>query len=233
MTMTRAAGVGEADEASLHRQSRPSEEDLMRRSTRVLTGLAALALPVGTVLGFAVPGASAQPQAPVVATGTLSCTGAAGHVKFDPPLTSTATDTSDNVTINVNVHGCTATGGNVTSTGFTGHAKGTVTISSDNCSAFSGPISVSGSLTVRWTAKAGTVRVATSTLSPTAVAGLVTGTLNGNPGLSFTGQPVTGSFAGTGSGEFDAAQSALALLGKCAGHGVRGISVNAGSVSQP
>lgn len=205
----------------------------MRRSTRVLMGLAALGLPVGVVVGVGVPGASAQGQSPVDATGTLACTGAAGHVKFNPPLTSTATDTSDTVTVNVNVNGCTATGGNVTSTGFTGHAKGTVTISSDNCSAFNGPIAVSGTLTVRWTAKAGTVRVATSTLSPTTVTGLVTGNLNGNPGLSFAGQSVSGSFAGTGSGEFDAAQTGLALLGKCAGNGVKGISVNAGTVSQP
>ena len=206
----------------------------MRRSTRVLMGLAALALPAGAVVGIAVPGASAQGAGPVTGTGTLACTGAAGHIKFNPPLTSTATDTSDTVTVNVNLNGCTATGGNVTSTSFTGHAKGTVTLSSDNCTTLtSGPITASGSLTVRWTAKDGTQRVAPSTVTASSITGLATGSLNGNPGLSLSGQSVGGSFGGTGSGEFDAAQTALALAAKCAGNGLKGISVNAGTVSQP
>lgn len=136
--------------------------------------------------------------------------------------------------MNVNLNGCTATGGNVTSTSFTGHAKGTVTLSSDNCTTLtSGPISASGALTVRWTAKAGTERVSSSTVSATTISGLAVGNLNGNPGLSLSGQSVTGSFVGTGSGEFDAAQTGLALAAKCAGTGLKGISVNAGTVSQP
>jgi hypothetical protein len=206
----------------------------MGHTTRLAMGISTFSLAVVAVVGVGVQSASAHGRgAPVTGTGTVSCTHAAGRIKFDPPLTATATDTSDTATARVNLAGCTATGGNVTSASFTGHATGTVTLSSDNCSAFNGPMSVSGSLTVRWTGKAGTGRLATSTLSLSSVTGLPTGSLNGNPGLSFSGQGVSGSFAGTATGEFDSAKTAVSLVGKCASNGVKVLPINAATVSQP
>jgi hypothetical protein len=178
--------------------------------------------------------ASAKAVAPVDATGTVSCSGAAGLVKLSPSFTNGGTATSATAAVKFNLNGCSATNSNVTTTNFTGHAKGTITTTSNDCGTLMGTQSVTGTITVRWTAKAGTAKLNASTLNLTSLTGVAVGTLNGNPGLQYSGQAVSGSFTGTSSAEFDSAQTATSMASFCARtHGLHKITFNAGVVTQP
>jgi hypothetical protein len=178
--------------------------------------------------------ALAKAAAPVDATGTVSCSGAAALVKLGPSFTNGGTATSATAVVKINLNGCSATNSNVTTMNFTGHAKGTITTTSNDCGTLLGTQSVTGSITVRWTGKAGTAKLNPSTLNLTSLTGVAVGTLNGNPGLQYSGQAVSGSFTGTSSGEFDSAQTATSMANFCAStHGLHKLTFNSGVVTQP
>jgi hypothetical protein len=206
----------------------------MTKKSSLLSALVASALLAVTIAALDVGSAMAGAAPPVDATGSVACTGAAGLAKFSPALSSSGTATSDGATFKVNLNGCSASGTtNVTSPNFTGHASGTLTASSNSCATLAGSQAVTGTLTIRWTGKAGTAKLNNTVVTMTSLTGVVTGA-NGNPGFTFSSQSASGSFAGSVSGELDSAQTALALGMKCAGpHGLSKITVNAGSVSQP
>jgi hypothetical protein len=202
---------------------------------RLALGAAAGTVLIGLIAAAGVTSASAKgPAAPVNATGTVSCTRAAGLVKLAPSFSNGGSATSANASVKVNLSGCSAANSNVTTAQFTGHGMGSITLASNNCATLSGTQTVNGTITVRWTGKAGTGKVNASTLSLTSLTILNPGTLNGNLGLKFTSQAVSGSFGGTASAEFDSAQS-LTNLGTACGssHGLTRVTIDAGTVSQP
>jgi hypothetical protein len=209
------------------------------RSRLVLSALA-LALPVSAVTMWGVQSASAG-SPPTDGTGTVSCTSATGLLKFSPSLTFTGSGNSDRVTAKVQLHGCNVSAGsNVTSTNFNGKGTGSITASSDNCSSLAGTQSVTGSVTVKWTAKAGKGHINPTKITFTALTGEPVGT-NGNVGFTFSNQAVSGSFSSTSStvsGELDTNETAAAASGNSAGgcgakKGMRKLNIVAGTTSQP
>ena len=99
--------------------------------TKLILGCAALALPVGMITMVGVQSASAGGP-PVDGTGTVSCTGATGLLKFSPPLNFSGTS-PETVSVKTTLHGCHASGSDVTTSNFNGKGKGTISTSSNNC----------------------------------------------------------------------------------------------------
>ncbi len=198
---------------------------------RLALGVAGAALLAGTAgaVGGAESAWAGSP--PVNGTGTLSCTGASGLLKFNPPLNFTG-GSSETVGVKVTLTGCNASGGNVTTPNFTGKGKGTISASSNNCTNLAGQQSVSGSVTIKWSGKAGKSKLNTSTLTLTQITGTASGS-NGNVGFTFSNQSLSGSFAGSTSGEVDSNQNASEAAAACnSKKGMKKLTLVAGSVSQ-
>jgi len=185
-----------------------------------------------TVVGVQAASAGSPP---VNGTGTVSCTGATGQLKFSPPLNFTG-GSPDTASVKVSLHGCDGGGGsNVTTSNFNGKGKGTISTSSNNCTSLAGTQPVSGSVTIKWTGKAGTAKLNTTTLTLTTITGVPAGA-NGNAGFTFSTQATSGSFAGSMSGELDSNASASMLAGSSgcgAKKGLKKINIVSGHTSQP
>jgi hypothetical protein len=92
---------------------------------------------------------------------------------------------SESVTVKVVLHGCDASGGsNVTTSNFNGKGKGSLQASSNNCTNLAGTQPVSGSVAIKWTGKAGTAKLNSTTLTLTSITGTASGE-NGNVGFIF------------------------------------------------
>ncbi len=194
--------------------------------------VSAVALSIGMLATVDLTSAYAG-SPPVAGTGTLSCSSAAGSLKFAPPLNFTG-GSSETAKVKVNF-GCSASGGNVTTAGFVGKASGTISTSSNNCTSLDGTEAVTGSLTIKWTGKDGKAKLDTSTVTLTSITGDPAGA-NGNAGFTFSHQTVSGSFAGSISGQIDSSESAGTLAGTTgcgAKHGLKKIGIVTGSVTQP
>jgi hypothetical protein len=201
---------------------------------KLVLGCAVLALPVGMITVVGVQAASAG-SPPVTGTGTVSCTGATGLLGFKPPLTFSGSS-PETASIKVTLHGCHAGGTtNVTTSNFNGSGKGSLSTSTNNCTALAGTQPVSGSVTIKWTGKAGTAKLNTTTLTLTSITGVPSGA-NGNAGFTFSHQATSGTFAGSLSGELDSNQTASTLAGPSgcgAKKGMKKINIVSGTASQP
>jgi len=201
---------------------------------KLVLGCAALALPVGMMTMVGVQAASAG-SPPVTGTGTVSCTGATGQFGFKPALTFTGTS-PETASVKVTLHGCSAGGTtNVTTSNFNGSGKGSLSASTNNCTGLAGTQAVSGSVSIKWTGKAGTAKLNNTVVTLTSITGLPVGA-NGNAGFSFSNQATSGSFAGSLSGELDSNQTAATLAGPSgcgAKKGMKKINIVAGTASQP
>ena len=167
---------------------------------------------------------------PAVATGSVSCHGVSGSVRFSPPLTAKGTS-PETTTIRVTARGCTASDSSV-STVASASAVATATSSSNACQ---GLLTSKGlTFTIHW---------APSTITPTVVhySGYAVSASNGkgeftlpNAGGTAT---VTGSFAGADHGARSTAQalsseSATGLVTACgSAGGLASIPVTSGSLA--
>ncbi|MFZ0668623.1 MAG: hypothetical protein WAM97_22930, partial [Acidimicrobiales bacterium] len=102
------------------------------RIRKIALGAVALAFPLG-ILAVAAAPSIASATTLKTGTGTYGCSTLTGTIKFNPPLSSSGTATSDAVTATVDASGCKGTGEKpkVTTSTSVGHA----TIDSNNCSA--------------------------------------------------------------------------------------------------
>ena len=87
-----------------------------------------------TFSGLALAG-TAGAAGPINGTGTVSCA-IVGKLKFNPPLSSTGTATSETITVSANLNGCSGTGDGATVA--KGKATGTSTTTTNNCSGLTG-----------------------------------------------------------------------------------------------
>ena len=197
---------------------------------KLLFSAMAVAVPAALATGIGAPAAFAGGS--VNATGTVACTGVAGSAKFSPPLT-TSGGSSETISVKVTLSSCNATGSNVTTSNFKGTGSGKLTTASSSCAGLAGTTAVSGTLPIKWTAKAGKSKVNNTSVTFTSVTGVAAGS-NGNAGFTFSHQTSSGSFAGSVSGEVDSNESASALLSACGSKkGVKSLTLVAGHVSQP
>ena len=180
----------------------------MRRKATFVLALV-LAIPITLKAMDAVPASAASPR--VNGTDTVSCTSATGSLKFGPSLTKSGT-ASETATVKVRFVGCNASVSNVTTVDFSGKAEGTITWSSNNCSALSGPNPVSGTLAIEWSAKAGSAKLNPTMVSLTTVAGFGSGQ-NGNVGISFANQAASGSFPRPLQAELDSNENLATASG--------------------
>ena len=144
------------------------------------------------VIAQAGPAAAYKP--PVIASGSISCTGS-GTAKLTPPMLNGATGTST-LTIKGTLSGCEDSAG---ITG--GRIKGSFTVPSD-CAALSYPtmLAFPGSYQIKWS---GTQRFAdTSVSGPTIGSQFYVDNSQGEEFLSFEIGATTGSFASDGTGEW-------------------------------
>ena len=213
----------------------------MVRSKRLLLGLIPAVVAAGAAVALGAPGASGAPA--VVGTGTVACTGASGTIKFDPSVTLIGGQLT--ATLKVVLHGCTAGGGsNVSTSGFKGKGQGTVSVEGGtNCASLIGgspPFRLVGTIEVRWTAKVdrkpgkAPYQVDPSTLVVGQMTSVGAGS-NGNVGLTFARQQLSGSFsssASTLSGELDSTKAPSRVV--CGGSRVvKKLNIDSGGVSQP
>jgi hypothetical protein len=161
-------------------------------------------------VGWSTVSASAS-QPPVNATGTVACSSVTGKLKFLPNLTLSG-GSSEMVSAKLKFFGCNATGSNVTSTDFKAKATGSWTLPNNLCSSVLAGSGASGSLSIVWSAKVGTVKVNPTTLTLSSLTGVSAGA-NGNAGFTFDDQSTAGSFAGFVTGEIDSNQTAASLNG--------------------
>ncbi|MGA8726604.1 MAG: hypothetical protein WB565_16340 [Acidimicrobiales bacterium] len=171
---------------------------------------------------------------PVNATGTVSCNSVSGSLKFGQALNLTGGST-ETIKVKLMLDGCEATGTNVTSSVFSGKAKGSLSLPTNNCTILNNTNSASGSLLIKWSAKAGLAKVNPSSLSFTSLTGTPTGG-NGDAGFVFSNQALSGSFAGGLRGEIDSGQTAMAIDGATgcgAPKGVKKLAIAAGHISPP
>ena len=171
---------------------------------------------------------------PVNATGTVSCSSVSGSLKLGPALNLTG-GSVETIKVKLMLDGCEATGTNVTSSGFSGKAKGSLSLPTNNCSILNNTNSASGSLLIKWSAKAGLAKVNPSSLSFTSLTGTPTGG-NGDAGFVFSNQALSGSFAGGLRGEIDSGQTAVAIDGATgcgASKGLKKLAIAAGHISPP
>jgi len=160
----------------------------MRRS-KILMGVLALALPIGTIAATQTAAFAKTP----VGTGSVSCTISNGTLSFNPPLSATgeAGAKKESTTVSATLTGCS---GGATATSIsvkTIKTKATKGTNAGACSAFeTGAGSAKVKATIEWAA------VKKSKFN---LAGL-SGGVNGIGELGFTGNfSVKGSYAGTGS----------------------------------
>lgn len=213
----------------------------MVRSRKLLWGLVLAGLAFGAPVALLAPNASAAFA--VVGTGTVTCTGVTGTVKFHPSVTLLGGPTS--ATVKVVLHGCAAgTGSNVSTADFKGKGQGTLSVvGGTNCASLVGDapsFQLEGSISVRWTAKVDRrpgkapyhIDATTLTVSPMTSVGAGS---NGNVGLTFARQQLSGSFsssASTLSGELDSTRAVSRVV--CGGkRTVKKLNIEAGRVSQP
>ena len=192
-----------------------------------------MTLAIGVVAIFGA-GSAVASTPPVTGTGTLACSAVVGSLKFAPPLNFTG-GSPETVKVKLTLGGCNATGGNVTTPGFSGKASGFISTGTNDCTSLEGTQSVSGSLTIKWKGKDGKAKLNTSTLALTSITGEAAAS-NGNAGFTFSHQSISGSFAGTTSGEIDSGENAGTLAGSTgcgAKKGLKKLSIVAGSTSQP
>lgn len=204
----------------------------MSVSRKFVMSMSAVALSIGMLATVDLTSAYAG-SPPVAGTGTLSCSSAAGSLKFAPPLNFTG-GSAETAKVKVNF-GCSASGGNVTTPSFTGKASGSLSTSSNDCTSLDGTESVSGTLTIKWTAKDGKAKLDTSVVTLTSITGEPAGA-NGDAGFTFSHQAVSGSFAGSISGQIDSSETAGTLAGSTgcgAKKGLKKLAIVAGTVSQP
>jgi hypothetical protein len=203
----------------------------VRRGLRLLSVVATVIVPVSAMTTLT-PGVAGA-VSPVVGTGALSCGTVTGSLKFSPALT-TAGGSSDIVTTKLTLSGCGASGGNVTTSTFTGKASGKLTVASNSCSLLSSPTTTTGTIVIKWTAKAGTAKLEPTTLPIDSVTGVASGA-NGDDGLTLTNQVASGSFAAGITGEVDSNATAAAVnsaLGCGAKSGLKSLDIVSGDVYQ-
>jgi hypothetical protein len=200
---------------------------------RLLFAALTLVLGVAAVTALNVGTASAGAP-PVNATGTVSCSSITGSLKFGPALNLTG-GSAETIKVKLMLDGCEATGSNVTSSGFSGKAKGSLSIPTNDCTILNKANSVSGSLLIKWSVKAGLAKLNPSSLSFTSLTGTPTGG-NGDVGFVFSDQALSGSFSGVLGGEIDSGQTAAAIDGASgcgAPKGLKKLAVAAGHLSPP
>jgi hypothetical protein len=200
-------------------------------SRKLLMSSSAIALAVG-VMATLGAGSAFAGSPPVAGTGTVSCTSAAGSLKFSPPLNFTG-GSAETVKVKVTLGGCSNSGGNVTTPSFSGKASGTIDTSSNDCTNLEGTQPVSGSLDIKWNGKVAKAKLDPSTLTLSSITGVASGA-NGDAGFTFSNQPLTGSFPAAYSGEIDSNESASTLAGSTgcgAKHGLKKLTIVAGSLS--
>ena len=168
---------------------------------------------------------------PVSATGTVSCTGIVGSLKFTPPLTRTG-GSAENVKVKAKATGCKAPASNVTTATFAGKITGSISMTSSACKSLVGPQNVSGFLTVKWNAKAGKAKISPTSIGLFQITGTFLGS-NGNVGYQFLNQRGRGSFSGTSfGGEIDSSQSATQISAVCSSKkGLKKLTLDAGDVT--
>jgi hypothetical protein len=193
----------------------PDTEAHRRPAPRALAALAVVML-LAAACGSG--GGSSSATGPVVATGSVTCTGLTGSVSFTPPLTSSAT-TAGQTAVNATATGCTTKGSNV-STIQSAALNGTISTATSACTGLltSKPLT----LYVTWDPPS----VARSMLR---FSGYTVGSSSGGGGglvLPGSGNSahVTGSFAGSDHGAESTAnayssQGATQLLAACASPG--------------
>jgi hypothetical protein len=123
----------------------------------------------------------------------------------------------------------------VGSSGFSGKAKGSLRLATNNCTILDKADSASGSLLIKWSAKAGLAKLNPSSLTITSLTGTPSGG-NGGVGFVFSNQALSGSFSGVLGGEFDSGQIAAAIDGAsgCGGpKGLKKLAIVAGHMSPP
>jgi hypothetical protein len=200
-------------------------------SRKLLMSSSAIALAIGVFATLGMGSAFAA-SPPVTGTGSVSCTSAAGTLKFSPPLNFTG-GSAETVKVKLKLGGCSNSGGNVTTPSFSGKASGDISTATNDCTSLEGTQPVSGSLAVKWTGKVDKAKLNPSTLTLTSITGVASGA-NGDAGFTFSDQPLTGSFAGTYSGQIDSNESASTLAGSTgcgAKKGLKKLSIVAGTLS--
>jgi hypothetical protein len=194
----------------------------------IMTGAAFVLLSSAVAL----TGVGVASAAKAAASGTVSCTAAAGSVTFAPPLVSTGPYVSEKTTAKVNFTSCT---GSVT-TPTKGAINSVLTsITTDQCPPPTVQGSSGGSLTIKW---------APGKIEPSVVAFSTHGSGTGGPdgGLGFiypgtggTGS-VSGSYGGTDGGKTSTAAvysnlGSTALLQQCASKtGLKKMTIVGGSI---
>ena len=168
---------------------------------------------------------------PVNTTGSVSCSGIVGSLKFTPALTITG-GSFEAVKVKVKATGCNAATSNVTTGNFTGKITGTISTSRVNCDSFFATQNVSGLLTVKWSAKVGKSKTNPTSIGLFQIVGTTSGS-NGNAGLRLVNQATRGSFSDASiGGEIDANQSAGQIAASCSSkRGLKKLTLDAGSLA--
>lgn len=211
----------------------PSETGAMmgrtrgRALNRVVPMCGAIALSLGLVSMFGLDAAQATSPHAVV-PGTLSCTGMAGTVKFNPPLTSTG-GSAEQVTLIGGIKGCTASGGSSV-TPSKGTITGKISTPSNSCSSLLSTTSIVHAEVV-WSPKkdgksTGSFSGYTVLLTPTVGFGLP------NSGGSVSGQ---GSYAGSDGGNSSTVTVFTSLtqsqaLNTCVASGLKKFKITSGTL---
>jgi hypothetical protein len=196
----------------------------MKHSRRIIIGVGALLLPlsvvgaIGAGPAFA-KGSTAQP-------GTISCNSIKGSFKFNPPLFTTATSSSETVTVKSTVTGCTTAGGGLTPK--KGSNAVTSSFSSNGCAAVLEGAAKSQTITTKWAP--GTIAPSVVTFPPPkSTTSPITITYGG------AGTTGTGSYLGSDSGAsstvtIDIAGTVASLTATCGGKkGLKGLTITGGT----
>jgi virginiamycin B lyase len=185
-----------------------------------------------TGLLMTLPATSASAATPPFnASGSVSCTGMVGSLKFVPPLTSNG-GSNETATVKTKLVGCS--GDNLIN--FTGKVSSRIALASNSCSSFTGSPSATGSLTVNWSAKAGKANLLPTTFTLSEINGMTVGS-NGEVGIHFWNQAASGSFTNGSAeltAEMDSNQSGAQFSAACSStKGLKKLPLVAGELGPP
>jgi hypothetical protein len=162
---------------------------------KLLLAAAAVAMPVGIVVGSAGVSAAVAPPKTDVSLNTITCTSVTGLAKFAPALTMGGTS-PENTNVKLALSGCTTDAPGVTITA--GKGAGVLHSASNDAVALLGPVPVTGQVNIKWTSSTKLVsKMSTVTVT------MVTGGIDGSyASLSINAgdASVSGDFAGTDNG---------------------------------
>ena len=209
---------------------------------RILLAVTALALPVAVVTMVGVGTASAGgPSFSGPALGKVTCTGVNVKVSFSPPAKLTTGGT--NVTLKGKMSGCTVSGAptGVTEVIQQGKITGSSMGTGTGCAGLATPSTNVINATIVWKGKYnnGKAKFDNSVVTLKGTQAVTDGSGNSGfevPNPSTTGSSVTGSFAGSNTGDESflySSQSTNAITTLCGAHGLKKLSLTHGTVIAP